>query len=633
MGNSTSKKDQVDSKYTNVAGIYKDCEWDAKVIRKLIVEKKLCPLYPSVETENPLLEECPICLLFYPCLNRSKCCKKGICTECYLQVKKPTVDASTVICPFCNQPSYSVLYTGPLSREELQKDEQEQQKVIELTIQMKREEIEKALKEGKDKKNNTQQSQQQQQSQPATARLPLVPPPIVYAPPPPSTYTPPKPVPPNPSVARFQDLLHNGSYSETEIEELMVMEAIRISLIPPPPENQEGFTNIKNNVNNNKVDDQSNVELQQQQQQAQEQREESDEQDDQVVNNNVDVKVETDVDNRNNNNSVHNNNNNNNVDTAQSSPEDTDNNANNDDNDNDNNNNDNKDNDNHDDNNNTLSPTRTPPIPITASILPSLKTHLNESSHDDSSSSDRFFQSNCATVSTSVVDDHSNLDMLDLRSESSILSREEMLTAQNVDDFLHEEMDVLQVPFDERFRNQASHSRHSSSSSMSDHLSSKSSSLFKNSSINSSTGSLGSKGRYKPSSLAVDDTPSILGRGASNTNSSGNNNNNSNNNNGSNNDNNNNNNMSGNDKKEDTEVSPTKDDGCEEDYDSSLSFGTNNSSDLISSTANNINSNTESMSMISEDNQSQQSQQHAHHLQDTDDSISARSSVTMNNDW
>ena len=32
-------------------------------------------------------EECPICFLFYPALNRSACCNKGICTECYLQVR------------------------------------------------------------------------------------------------------------------------------------------------------------------------------------------------------------------------------------------------------------------------------------------------------------------------------------------------------------------------------------------------------------------------------------------------------------------------------------------------------------------------------------------------------------------
>ncbi len=32
------------------------------------------------------LEECPICFLYYPALNRAKCCSKGVCTECFLQV-------------------------------------------------------------------------------------------------------------------------------------------------------------------------------------------------------------------------------------------------------------------------------------------------------------------------------------------------------------------------------------------------------------------------------------------------------------------------------------------------------------------------------------------------------------------
>jgi hypothetical protein len=31
------------------------------------------------------LEACPICTLTYPALNRSRCCGKLICTECYLQ--------------------------------------------------------------------------------------------------------------------------------------------------------------------------------------------------------------------------------------------------------------------------------------------------------------------------------------------------------------------------------------------------------------------------------------------------------------------------------------------------------------------------------------------------------------------
>lgn len=38
------------------------------------------------------LEECPICFLAYPALNRSRCCDKEICTECYLRVSLPLQD-------------------------------------------------------------------------------------------------------------------------------------------------------------------------------------------------------------------------------------------------------------------------------------------------------------------------------------------------------------------------------------------------------------------------------------------------------------------------------------------------------------------------------------------------------------
>jgi len=100
-----------------------------KTVRKLIIAKRLAPLYPGID-ENQLakkysmkaqllwsetstttsedetiqtvlmssdLEECPICLLYYPGgLNRSLCCKKGVCSECFLQLKKTQRTPSTL---------------------------------------------------------------------------------------------------------------------------------------------------------------------------------------------------------------------------------------------------------------------------------------------------------------------------------------------------------------------------------------------------------------------------------------------------------------------------------------------------------------------------------------------------------
>jgi len=62
-----------------------------------------------------------------------------VCTECFLQVKKPN---STSICPFCNAEDYNVIYTGPKTKEEIDKDETEQRKVSELQLKMRQDEEE-----------------------------------------------------------------------------------------------------------------------------------------------------------------------------------------------------------------------------------------------------------------------------------------------------------------------------------------------------------------------------------------------------------------------------------------------------------------------------------------------------------
>uniref|UniRef100_A0AAV1T9W9 RING-type domain-containing protein n=1 Tax=Peronospora matthiolae TaxID=2874970 RepID=A0AAV1T9W9_9STRA len=53
--------------------------------------------------------ECPICFMIYPgSLNTSSCCKKPICSECYLQIRPPR---KTISCSFCNHEGSTVLYT------------------------------------------------------------------------------------------------------------------------------------------------------------------------------------------------------------------------------------------------------------------------------------------------------------------------------------------------------------------------------------------------------------------------------------------------------------------------------------------------------------------------------------------
>ncbi|KAF2280215.1 uncharacterized protein EI97DRAFT_498454 [Westerdykella ornata] len=81
--------------------------------------------------------ECPICFLYYPpYLNRTRCCDQPICSECFVQIKRPdphppehhepnssapageTQDEIQLVsepaaCPFCVQPDFGVTYEPP----------------------------------------------------------------------------------------------------------------------------------------------------------------------------------------------------------------------------------------------------------------------------------------------------------------------------------------------------------------------------------------------------------------------------------------------------------------------------------------------------------------------------------------
>ena len=90
--------------------------------------------------------ECPICFLYYPpYLNKTRCCDQAICSECFVQIKRPdphppehadptapqpppaenanaeVVDPEELIsepagCPFCVQPEFGVTYDPPSFR-------------------------------------------------------------------------------------------------------------------------------------------------------------------------------------------------------------------------------------------------------------------------------------------------------------------------------------------------------------------------------------------------------------------------------------------------------------------------------------------------------------------------------------
>jgi predicted nucleic acid-binding Zn-ribbon protein len=232
MGSSNSKKlSPEEMKYLTPTGLYPSCSWDLKTIRKLIMEKKLAPFYPGREEKDaPDLDECPICFMFYGGgLNRTNCCHKDVCTECFLQIKKPGTPLLNSICPFCNRARFTVVFLGPKTREERLKEEMEEQKVIELQERMRQEEIERDIErqrqrqmekdkrkeddnEGEERIWSIAQNEGPPSSSKHDARSSTASAQDLAAPP----FLPPSPTDASP---------------EQDLEDLMVMEAIRLSLI------------------------------------------------------------------------------------------------------------------------------------------------------------------------------------------------------------------------------------------------------------------------------------------------------------------------------------------------------------------------------------------------------------------
>ncbi|KAI4342441.1 hypothetical protein MLD38_027068 [Melastoma candidum] len=141
MGNKLGRRRQVvDDKYTRPQGMYSLKDVDVKKVRKLILDSKLAPCYPGDEESTRDLEECPICFLYFPSLNRSKCCRKRICTECFLQMKAPNSTRPTQ-CPFCKTLNYAVEYRGVKTKEEKGIEQIEEQRVIEAKIRMRQKEL------------------------------------------------------------------------------------------------------------------------------------------------------------------------------------------------------------------------------------------------------------------------------------------------------------------------------------------------------------------------------------------------------------------------------------------------------------------------------------------------------------
>jgi len=134
QGQSSSKRPSIDPTYLQPRQLPSNSQWDPRIIRKLVLDRKLAPFYRGEDDEGGDKEECPICFLYYPGgLNRSNCCGQGICSECFLQVS-PRANKSAH-CPFCKASAYATTFRGPMATADRERLQAEEQRVIEHQIE------------------------------------------------------------------------------------------------------------------------------------------------------------------------------------------------------------------------------------------------------------------------------------------------------------------------------------------------------------------------------------------------------------------------------------------------------------------------------------------------------------------
>ncbi|KAH8552334.1 hypothetical protein BGW37DRAFT_519866 [Umbelopsis sp. PMI_123] len=75
--------------------------------------KNSLPPQAASKYENAV--ECPICFLYYPAnINYTRCCHQPICSECFVHIRQPTNPSmGTATCPFCVEPNFGIVYNPP----------------------------------------------------------------------------------------------------------------------------------------------------------------------------------------------------------------------------------------------------------------------------------------------------------------------------------------------------------------------------------------------------------------------------------------------------------------------------------------------------------------------------------------
>ena len=157
------------------AGLYDTRNLNMRKLRRDILKGRLAPCFQGLEQGGPASEECPICMLQYPALNRSRCCGQGICTECYAQVgEKYRAAAPEKLggCPFCKTPGYRASYEGCLSAQEVAEREAESREVAEAQERQRLGELERQAEREREVAEMRRNSTEEVPAQEAPGRLP-----------------------------------------------------------------------------------------------------------------------------------------------------------------------------------------------------------------------------------------------------------------------------------------------------------------------------------------------------------------------------------------------------------------------------------------------------------------------------
>lgn len=120
MGGNSSKASAVPAVappliYATATGQYDPAKskWSVSQVQRLILNGNLAPRVAGLENEiDSQTTDCLVCFETYmqDCLNSLACCKKMICSECFLSIQDPAFSNE---CPYCKRERFRVTYAGP----------------------------------------------------------------------------------------------------------------------------------------------------------------------------------------------------------------------------------------------------------------------------------------------------------------------------------------------------------------------------------------------------------------------------------------------------------------------------------------------------------------------------------------